>query len=362
VGVEELVNENSKEKNVKPGKNYNAALGFRWLFVALIAVFFFISSSRSVSTFIFLETLAVTVIYNILITLYILKCSKNGKRTSLLIVYVDIAVISVFSFQTGGINSDAYILYFFLIGCCGLLNNAVDTFGVGIFSVAAYSASCIFALKTGRGEFIYWRLAVKDMLLLMGTFGVTRVNFEVKKYNELHKKEFKLARTDKLTGLANRHYFDQKLSEETGYSDYTGSPLNILMFDLDNFKKFNDTYGHPLGDKLLVLFSDIIKQNIRKTDIPVRYGGEEFLILIRDLDIIIAKSVGDRIRRQLEKQRINIGSGEDRKRVTTSCGIAQYPRHSNDIRKVMECADKALYHAKELGKNTVVTYDDILGS
>ena len=98
---------------------------------------------------------------------------------------------------------------------------------------------------------------------------VQELNNKIKKYGDLHKKEFKMARTDKLTGLANRHYFDQKLGEEVQYADISGSPLNILMFDLDNFKRFNDSYGHVWGDKLLTLFSDIIMQNIRKCDIII---------------------------------------------------------------------------------------------
>jgi diguanylate cyclase (GGDEF)-like protein len=130
------------------------------------------------------------------------------------------------------------------------------------------------------------------------------------------------------------------------------------MFDIDNFKRFNDAYGHVLGDKLLVLFSSIIKQSIRNTDTPVRYGGEEFLVLIRGLDIILAKSVGERIRGQLENQKISVESGGKRSRVTVSCGIAQYPRHSSNIKKVIELADRALYKAKELGRNRVVVYDE----
>ena len=174
-----------------------------------------------------------------------------------------------------------------------------------------------------------------------------------------HKKEFRMARTDKLTGLANRHYFDQKLVDEVDYADRTSMPINILLFDLDNFKKFNDTYGHVWGDKLLILFSDIIKQNIRSNDIPVRFGGEEFLIMLRDLDIETAMCVGQRIRKQLEKQKIYIGVEEDRRRVTVSCGVAQYPKHANSIKTVIDYADKALYKAKEKGKNMVVSYDEM---
>jgi diguanylate cyclase (GGDEF)-like protein len=208
-------------------------------------------------------------------------------------------------------------------------------------------------------EFNFLRLITRDLFMLVAAYGVSLVITEVKKYDEMHKREFRLARTDKLTGLANRHYFDQKLEEEALYADYARKPLNVLMFDIDNFKKFNDTYGHIWGDKLLSMFGDIVMQNIRKTDIPVRYGGEEFIVLVGDLDLAMAKSIGDRIRSQLEKQNFNMGNGDTKCKVTVSCGVAQYPIHSKDIKEVVDYADKALYYAKEIGKNIVVSYDEI---
>lgn len=360
----ETVNDTEKEKGRKSGTGGNGRIliCFRWLFLAFLIVLPFFTPENTGMSFSVLQSSAVAIVYNIIVTAHTLERSRNCKKTSVSVFYFDAALVSFYVFLTGGLNSDAYIFLFFLIGYCGMLNDYSNTIKIGIFSIAAYTISCMFSARVDLQEINYLRLAIKDLMLALCTVGVSYVYFEVKKYDEMHKKEFLLARTDKLTGLANRHYFDQKVREEIEYSNYTGNPLNILMFDLDNFKGFNDTYGHTLGDKLLVLFSDIIKQNIRKTDIPVRYGGEEFLLLIRDLDIYIAKSVGERIRKQLEKQRIYIGSEGDRKRVTVSCGIAQYPKHAPNIKDAIECADRALYHAKEYGKNMVVLYDEISAS
>lgn len=351
-------NEVEKDQNKRNMNKKYLIIFMRWLFLASIPAYFILGPEKNVGSFTFLETLAITLIYNILVTLYIIKNNKN-RYVSYVAVFIDALVISVFTYQLGGINSEAYLLFLFLIGYCGIFNEASKTLKIGLFCIISYSFFCIYASKHGLGEFNYWRLVIKDVFIAFAAYGMALVNSEVQRYNEMHRKEFKLARTDKLTGLANRHYFEQKLNDEVLYADTTNSPLNILIFDLDNFKKFNDTYGHINGDKLLSLFADIIKQNIRKTDIPVRYGGEEFMILIRELDIENAKTVGDRIRRQLEKQRIFIGSDENKKRVTVSCGVAQYPKHSCDIREVIECADKALYHAKEIGKNIAVAYDEI---
>jgi diguanylate cyclase (GGDEF)-like protein len=248
---------------------------------------------------------------------------------------------------------------FFVISYYGISKNISGIVNLSIYTIILYSLTSIAFDKQVLAEFNYLKLVMRNFFILLTTYAVSIIVIEVNKYDEMHKKEFKLARTDKLTGLANRHYLDQKLEEEALYAEYSKKPLNVLMFDLDNFKMFNDTYGHVWGDKLLSLFGDIILQSVRKTDIPVRYGGEEFIILIRDLDLETAKSIGDRIRRQLEKQNMFIDDGDIKKRVTVSCGIAQFPRHSNDIKKVVEYADKALYYAKEIGKNIVVSYDEI---
>ena len=348
-----------KTDNLGKMRNRITVLCFRWLFLLFVGIFYFMSSDNFEVNAAFVETLAVALIYNTLVTLYTFRHKKDSTKASIIIIYFDILFISFFSYHSGGLSSDFYIFFYFLLGYCGLFNSASSTLKVGLFCAFVYSFSCIFAARMNMESVDFLNLLGRDILVILGAYGISRINCEVKKYNDLHKKEFKMARTDKLTGLANRHYFDQKLSEEVEYSNLTGCPLNILMFDLDNFKKFNDSYGHIWGDKLLTLFSDIIKQNIRKSDIPVRYGGEEFLIVIRDLDIYIAKSVGDRIRRQLEKQRIYIDNEADKKRVTVSCGVAQYPAHSQNIKEVIDFADKALYHAKETGKNAVVTYEEI---
>lgn len=348
----------NQNKCVKKDRILNKRLLFlstRWFLLIIVALYFLFAFDGDSKSINFLWILTSFVIYNVLISLFLTRNENNSKKITKFLIFCDIIYVTLFSYNLGGINSDMYILFFFIIGFCGIYSNLSFTLIAGIFSVVVFSVSCLKNVE----DFNLLRLVFKDLFIIMASIGVTLLNNEVKKYGELHKKEFKLARTDKLTGLANRHYFDQKLGEEVDYADYSGKPLNILMFDLDNFKRFNDTYGHVWGDKLLTLFSDIIMQNIRKSDIPVRYGGEEFLILIRDLDVHMAKGVGERIRRQLEKQRIYVGDEENRKRVTVSCGLSQYPKNSANIKEAIDFADKALYHAKAIGKNIVVYYDEI---
>jgi len=302
---------------------------------------------------------AIVLPYSFAGVLYVLK-SKCGKNKELRIFfYVDAVLVTILCLLTGGYNSDIYLMYFFIVFCIGFFGRPYHAIAAGIFSIALYSLAIIFtsAEVTYRE---YAGLFFRSIFIFATSFIVAEIRKIIRRYEELHRREFKLARTDKLTGLANRRYFEQKLIEEAQYSNVSGKPINILIFDIDNFKSFNDTYGHIWGDKLLELFADIIKTNIRKSDIPIRYGGEEFLILIRDLDRKTAKNVAERIRRQLEKKCIClINSSSHDSKVTVSCGVSQYPTDSDNIREAIEFADMALYVAKRSGKNTVICYEEI---
>jgi diguanylate cyclase (GGDEF)-like protein len=343
-------------KGIRGSLNVMLALVYRWVLFLFSAVLCITGVNFETHGYAVLESLAVAAVYNGGATAYMLH---SGKKYSRSVTYIDIFVIMLLILFSGGIKSDLYVFLFFLTGMCGIYGNLASSMNTGIACAILYAATCVISDKLYNEGILYSTLVIRCILFLLAAFAISRISFEVKRFDELRKKEFRLARTDKLTGLANRHYLDQKVKEEVEYVKGTSSVLNVLIFDIDNFKSFNDTYGHLSGDKLLMLFADIIRQCVRKSDVPVRYGGEEFLILIRDMDIIIAKSVGDRIRRQLEKQRIHFGQQKERQRVTVSCGVAQYPLHSVNIKEVIEKADQALYHAKEIGKNIVVTFDEI---
>ncbi|TYQ13338.1 UNVERIFIED_CONTAM: diguanylate cyclase (GGDEF)-like protein [Acetivibrio alkalicellulosi] len=358
--MNDIINETIQDKKSKSFIIKKNFIVFRWILLLIVIPVFLFASDESFMSKEFWICFSSAVVYNSLVTsLLVLNKSKWAERAVSIVFYMDIVVICTFSYVLGGIQSDIYFILFFIIAYYGTGRDVSDTVFISIFALLMYSISSIFYEIGNLSNLNYLNLIIRGIFIIFAAYGISGIIIEVKKYDELHKKEFKRARTDKLTGLANRHYFDQKLEEEALYAEYSRKPLNILMFDIDNFKVFNDSYGHLWGDKLLALFGDIIIQSIRKTDIPVRYGGEEFIILIRDLDLEIAKSVGERIRCQLERQNMYLQEGDSSKKVTVSCGIAQFPTHSNDIKKVVEYSDKALYYAKEIGKNVVVCYDEI---
>lgn len=358
--IKDIISESIKEKKQKLAKFKRNMLYFRWTLLIFIIPAFLFDSEYVISKNSVFHIMMLMAIYNALITFLILfSRPEKVKKEISVVFYVDVVLICFISFLLGGIQSDIFIILLFIISYYGISRDITSIVNITVFTISVYSLSALFFERNNLDGFNYWRLITRDLFMLITAYGVSLVIMEVKKYDEMHKREFKLARTDKLTGLANRHYFDQKLEEEALYADYARKPLNVLMFDIDNFKRFNDTYGHIWGDKLLSMFGDIVMQNIRKTDIPVRYGGEEFVVLIGDLDMETVKGIGDRIRGELEKQNLNVGNEETKCKVTVSCGIAQYPAHSKDIKEVVDFADKALYYAKEIGKNIVVSYDEI---
>ncbi|MEN8905863.1 MAG: GGDEF domain-containing protein [Clostridiales bacterium] len=334
----------------------------RWFFLIFVLSIYCIQDIHSFD-YIFFKIFFITILYNIFVTVYKFMSYENKKDINGLYAFLDVIIVCAYIFISGGVKSDLFVMFFFILSYNGIKSKHIDVNLLGIFTVVVYSIVCIIEMiNTNNISYLInsiIKLISKDFIILLTTYGIYLLKIEVRRYDELHKKEFKLARTDKLTGLANRHYLDQKLLEEIDYCNYNNKNLNFLLFDLDNFKNFNDKFGHISGDKFLVLFADILKENIRKTDVAVRFGGEEFLILLRNTDNVSAKNIGERIRRQLEVKKIDVDEKNLNKKVTVSCGLAQYPTDSKNIKEVINCADKALYNAKESGKNMVVMFNDI---
>lgn len=162
------------------------------------------------------------------------------------------------------------------------------------------------------------------------------------------------ASLDPLTGLANRRTFDRVLSEWTS-AGLDGRGLCIAMFDLDDFKTINDTYGHPVGDRVLLVTAQILRASIRTGDFVGRYGGEEFVVLLRDCPIDLAEERLAKILESIAETRYEYDeNGEVRAlRFTASCGVAEFS-DGEAPETLLRRADDALYDAKKKGKNRVV--------
>jgi diguanylate cyclase (GGDEF)-like protein len=161
-----------------------------------------------------------------------------------------------------------------------------------------------------------------------------------------------LSVTDSLTGLLNRRYLQERLSEEIQRSKRHHFPMSLLMLDVDNFKSYNDTYGHLAGDAALRIVASILKDNLRGDDVAARYGGEEFAVLLPQTSSEEASVIAERIRMQIERTPF------PHRHITASIGIAKTTPDVNSPDDIIWAADRALYEAKDRGRNNVQLYSD----
>lgn len=162
-----------------------------------------------------------------------------------------------------------------------------------------------------------------------------------------------LAMRDPLTGLHNARFFDPYLDRELASARRTGQPLGLVLLDLDAFKHFNDTHGHPAGDLALKTFADTVLEAVRESDTVARYGGEEFVIAVPGADLTSTMRLAEKVRNGVAQMVVEVGPGRYA-RMTVSGGVANTSVHGYDRLQIMRTADKALYRAKGQGRNCVM--------
>jgi diguanylate cyclase (GGDEF)-like protein len=163
------------------------------------------------------------------------------------------------------------------------------------------------------------------------------------------------ASTDPLTGLNNRRYLWDFLHRDLIRARRAVLPVAALLFDLDHFKRFNDKWGHEAGDFVLKATAEVVKQNIRSSDIACRYGGEQFVVILPEVTLTVAIDRAQKIRQGIERLELVL-DGRPLERVTGSFGIALYPTHADNEEALLRAADEALYRAKEAGRNRIQVY------
>lgn len=174
----------------------------------------------------------------------------------------------------------------------------------------------------------------------------------------LYEKIENMAITDGLTCIYNHRYFYARLEEEFQRAKRYHHPFSLLLLDVDHFKKFNDTYGHQAGDKVLQRVAKVLTRETRRSDVVARYGGEEFAVLLPNTELANAVRLANRIRLAIKGEPVEIGSNRPLVSVTVSIGVAQAPVHGHEPGELIEAADRALYHAKGAGRNRVSTAEE----
>ncbi|GAB6141591.1 hypothetical protein JCM14076_23200 [Methylosoma difficile] len=160
---------------------------------------------------------------------------------------------------------------------------------------------------------------------------------------------------DPMTQLFNRRYLDESLTYELAICQRSGKPLAVIMIDIDHFKTYNDTYGHDVGDYVLIEIASIVRSKLRDGDVACRYGGEELVMILVGASKEIAEDRAELVRSTIESHQFTF-KGKTQAGVTASFGVAAYPNDGSDAAALLKSADTALYQAKGAGRNKVVSF------
>ncbi|MDR3506724.1 MAG: PleD family two-component system response regulator [Caulobacteraceae bacterium] len=185
-----------------------------------------------------------------------------------------------------------------------------------------------------------------------------RTQIKRKRYTDFLRKNLdhslELAVTDQLTGLHNRRYMVGQLNALVTRAAKGGDPVGALLIDIDHFKKINDTYGHDIGDEVLREFAVRVATNVRAVDLPCRYGGEEFVVIMPGTDLIAAERIAERIRAHVSGSPFRVAGGKELLTVTISIGVASTLGAKDTPEALLKRSDAAVYEAKAAGRNKVI--------
>ena len=229
---------------------------------------------------------------------------------------------------------------------------------LAVVGVLAYVLGLLIARPLGRLTAAAAKVAAGDLSVELPGGGVGEVGYLTRVFNtlvaRLRERESqaeleRLSVTDALTGLYNRRHLMGTLATEVQRSQRLRRPFSLLMADVDHFKQYNDTHGHPAGDAALARIADILRKTTRGVDCVARYGGEEFVVMLLETTIATATVVAERIRARVASDEFANG------RVTISIGVAECPTHGDTPESLLESVDAALYEAKDRGRDRVVT-------
>ena len=216
---------------------------------------------------------------------------------------------------------------------------------------------------TGRSDWMYQDVTIFPITSLSGEVtdvclvidDVTTIALDEQDLQRANQELERMGRTDGLTGLLNRRAWEESLHTEYKRVQRSGRQAVLVMFDIDHFKKVNDTYGHQAGDAVIRSVAETLTRVKRETDIAGRYGGEEFGVILLDTDLSRSNRFAERLRRAVERSVVTYDEQEIR--FTISLGLAEVCSESDDYTSWLEQSDQALYAAKNAGRNCYKDYD-----
>ena len=274
----------------------------------------------------------------------------------------DLVVLSLLVFFSHGFDSPVMVLYIFYIMVATFLIHH----GKAIKNTVTAMAMVVVIFFTDEGALFSSRklttMVAFNVILLFTYFISAYLSKNLRenevKIRDLLQKTREMSVTDGLTSLYNQAYFFLLLRLQLQKARRYQTSLSIIMFDVDDFKNYNDHNGHIKGSEALQRIGELMRKVFRTSDILAKYGGDEFVIILPNSDKVGAFLAADRLRELVEEEAF---SGEHRQplgKLTVSLGIASFPEHGDDLEILLGRADKALYYAKKNGRNRTVIYNN----
>jgi diguanylate cyclase (GGDEF)-like protein len=231
------------------------------------------------------------------------------------------------------------------------------SYEVDVIVMTGYASmeTAVESMKLGARDYITKPFNIDQIRIIVANALQERALRRRAEEGEIYKE---LSRKDGLTALYNHRFFHQILESELSRAERYDRLVSLLMIDIDDFKRFNDTHGHPAGDVALRLLGQLLQRSCRTCDFVARYGGEEFAVVVPEAGTEAALTMGKRICRLVEQTAFDAEGQKPNTGMTVSVGVATFPTHADCKNDLVERADKALYRAKALGKNRAVAFGD----
>jgi len=324
-----------------------------WLLIVLVLVYLLAGATGEVGNI--AVTMALFFFGAFILGLHYLNFNKLESRPKLMLeTWIMIIFITWVIWYTGKIQSSLLNLYLLPIIASALIFGKLST----AIQMAAIIGCFMYFSYDPRAKPImslpYWGelLALSSPVILVAyitTMLAADIRYAVDKIKQV-------SDTDDLTGLYNMRAFSSMLQRAFKQSVRYGHAMSVVMIDSDNLKQINDKHGHEAGNRLLQHLVRCIREQLRGSDVMARFGGDEFIVLLSETNNKGAQEMAERIRKAIEVSRFDIRGGDTN--VTASLGVASYPDDGGNLEVILDKADKAMYRAKQKGRNKVVAYID----
>lgn len=340
----------------------------RWVLILGNPLVFLIYNKQSLEKILVITLFAL--IYNGLV--YLITCRRENTKLQLYVYsFFDLLYVSLLYFLSFGKVTDLQQFYYFLILVLGIRFGMRNYYGLVVLIGLIYFFTAQWASRSLSIDpdiiheliqvlyFIVFGILTSFLLLKERLQQEEREKLIVElqaAYEQLciyNAQVEEMAITDPLTGLYNYRYFKHRLNQEIEKARRNMRQLSLIILDIDNFKDFNDSFGHPIGDIALKEAAGIFKEKIRDNDVITRYGGEEFLLLLPDTGTDEAYLVAERIRLAMESHTFKTEDRLTDLNITVSGGIATFPLHAKTAEALLKNADDILYNAKNEGRNII---------